>query len=102
MLGQTTRIERSTVEQVREKIAQLRAQTKDAQTAKNFDFDRRLAEIKAKEDARRTERKTQKKAAKEAAREAERLKTTNEDVDMQSRDDIAAMMGFGGFGTSKK
>ena len=101
MIGQSTRIERSTVEQVREKIAALRAQTKEVQTAKNFDFDRRLAEIRAKEDELRAERRTQKKAKKEAQR-AELLKAATDDVDMDAQAGVAMMMGFSGFGTSKK
>jgi U4/U6.U5 tri-snRNP component SNU23 len=101
MLGQSTRIERSTVEQVREKIASLREQTRDAQSAKTYDFDRRLAEIKAKEDAYRAERKAQKKAAKEAQR-LEMIKHTTGDMEVEPQDDMAAMMGFAGFGSSKK
>lgn len=97
MLGQSTQIERSTVEQVREKIAKLREQTKEAQAAKAYDFESRLAEIKAKEDALRAERKAQKKAAKEA----HRLEMI-QDVDMKEQEGITAMMGFSGFGTSKK
>jgi U4/U6.U5 tri-snRNP component SNU23 len=101
MIGQSTRIERSTVEQVREKIAALREQTKDAQAAKAYDFERRLAEIKAKEDTLRAERKAQRKAAKESQR-LEVINAANEDVDMQSKDDITVMMGFSGFGTTKR
>lgn len=97
MLGQSTQIERSTVEQVREKIAALRAQTREAQAAKTYDFERRLREIKAKEDALRAERKAKKKAAKENQR-IEMLK----DVDMEEQDAMSSMMGFAGFGTSKK
>ena len=48
-LGQTTRIARSTVEQVRARIALLREKTKEASSAKSYDFNKRLAEIKAKE-----------------------------------------------------
>ncbi|KAG9054271.1 hypothetical protein FS842_005626 [Serendipita sp. 407] len=101
MIGQSTQVERSTVEQVREKIAALREQTKESQTAKTFDFDRRLAEIKEREDQLRAEQRAQKKAQKEAQRMT-MIASVNEDVDMKAQDDIAAMMGFGGFGTSKK
>ncbi|CAG8691548.1 2175_t:CDS:2, partial [Acaulospora colombiana] len=101
MIGQSTRVERSTVEQVREKIAALREQTKEARAAKTFDFERRLAEIKAKEDALRAERKAQRKAAKESKR-LDVINAANEDLDMQSKEDITAMMGFSGFGTTKR
>ncbi|KZP34146.1 hypothetical protein FIBSPDRAFT_923705 [Athelia psychrophila] len=68
IIGQTTRIERSTLEQVRARIAYLREKTKDASTAKSFDFDQRLAEVKDKEAAVRAEKKAKKKAEKEKAR----------------------------------
>jgi U4/U6.U5 tri-snRNP component SNU23 len=97
MLGQSTQIERSTVEQVREKIAALREQTREAQAAKTYDFERRLGEIKAKEDTLRQERKAKKKAAKESQR-LEMIK----DVDMEEQGAMSSMMGFAGFGTSKK
>lgn len=97
MLGQKTTIERSTVEQVRARIAFLREQKKEASNAKTFDFNRRLAEVKAKADAEREEKKAQKKAEKEKAR-MELVK----DVTMQPNDEMAQMMGFGGFGSSKK
>jgi len=99
-LGQTTRIERSTVEQVRAKIAALRAQTKEASNAKAFDFDKRLAEIRDKELAARED----KKAAKKAEREQARLELAKDAAAMQvdGGDDMMNMMGFSGFGSTKK
>ncbi|KAF7983329.1 hypothetical protein HWV62_15968 [Athelia sp. TMB] len=97
VIGQTTRIERSTLEQVRARIAYLREKTKDASKAKSFDFDQRLAEVKAKEAAIRAEKKAKKQAEKEKAR-VELVQDTAMDQD----DDMAKMMGFGGFGSSKK
>ncbi|VDC06972.1 unnamed protein product [Peniophora sp. CBMAI 1063] len=97
-LGQTTRIARSTVEQVRARIAFLREKTKEASEAKQFDFDERLRQIRDKELAARAMKKEEKKAAKEKTR-IELAKATPMDVD--SVDTIAAM-GFAGFGTSKK
>ncbi|KAI0057949.1 hypothetical protein BV25DRAFT_1902369 [Artomyces pyxidatus] len=97
-LGQTTRIERSTVEQVRARIAFLREKTKEASSARAFDFERRLAEIREKELAVRAEKKAQKKAEREKTR-IELAKDTAMQVD---GDDMMNMMGFSGFGTSKK
>lgn len=94
-MGQTTKLERSTLEQVRARIALLREKTQDAASAKAYDFDQRLAEVKAKEVALRDEKKAQKKAQKERVR-LELLKDTNQDGEM------AQLMGFGGFGSSKK
>ena len=96
-LGQTTRVERSTLAQVRARIAHLREKTKEASSAKAFDFDQRLAEVKAKEDARRAEKKAQKEAQKEEARLALAKKTA-----LDADDEMAKLMGFGGFGSTKK
>lgn len=96
-LGQTTRIARSTLEQVRARIAYLREKTKEASQAKSFDFEKRLAEVREKEAAIRAQKKAQKKAQKEQSR-VELVK----DVTMQDDDGMTQMMGFSGFGTSKK
>lgn len=96
-LGQTTRIERSTVEQVRARIAYLREKTKEASNAKSFDFEQRLTEIKEKEATLREEKKAQKKAKKEQA-----LVAMAKDTAMVQDDPMMQMMGFSGFGTSKK
>ena len=66
-LGQTTRIERSTVEQVRARIAYLREKTKEASNAKSYDFEKRLAEVREREAALREEKKAAKKALRERA-----------------------------------
>jgi len=94
-LGQSTKIERSTVQQVRARIAMLREKTKDASNARAFDFDKRLAEIRDKEQALRQDKKDQKKAEKEKAR-FELMK------DLESDNEMTRLMGFGGFGSSKK
>jgi len=94
-LGQTTKIERSTLAQVQARIAYLREKTKEAASAKAFDFDQRLAEVKEKEQALREQKKAEKKAAKDKARLA---LINDSDVDSE----MTALMGFGGFGSSKK
>lgn len=90
------------MEQVRAKIASLRAQTREASQAKAFDFDKRLAEIRDKELAARTE----KKAAKKAERERARLELAQDvaamQVDGDQAHDMMNMMGFSGFGSTKK
>lgn len=97
-LGQTTRIARSTVAQVRARIALLREKTKEASSAKDFDFNKRLAEVKAKEDALRAEKKAAKKAEKEKAR----MEIVKDTVVKPEEDAMAQMMGFGSFGSSKR
>ena len=95
-LGQTTKIERSTLAQVQARIAYLREKTKEAASAKAFDFDQRLAEVREKEQALREQRKAKKKAAKVKAR----LALINDSENVES--EMTALMGFGGFGSSKK
>lgn len=56
-------------------------------------IDRRLAEREAAEERAKQERKDRKKEAKRAAQQAE-----EEEAD----EDMMALMGFGGFGGSKK
>lgn len=99
-LGQTTRIERSTVEQVRARIAYLREKTREASTAKSFDFEQRLAEVREREAALRAEKKAAKKAQREQAR-VELAKDTTA-APTQDENDMMQMMGFAGFGSSKK
>jgi U4/U6.U5 tri-snRNP component SNU23 len=84
--------------QVQARIALLREKTKEQSSAKTFDFDKRLAELKAKEDALRREKKAQKQAEKEKVL-LEYVKDTAMD---QDNDDMTKLMGFSGFGTSKK
>ena len=97
-LGQTTRIARSTVEQVRARIAYLREKTKEASSAKTFDFNKRLAEVKAKEDAIRAEKKAQKKAEKERLR----IELVKDSATQQQDHEMVNIMGFGGFGSTKR
>ncbi|OBZ67281.1 Zinc finger matrin-type protein 2 [Grifola frondosa] len=87
-LGQTTRIERSTVEQVRARIAYLREKTREASTAKSFDFEQRLAEVREREAALRAEKKAAKKAQRERV-----LVELAKDTTAQPQDDMMQMMG---------
>lgn len=74
-------------------LANLREKTRAASAAKAFDFEQRLAEIRAKEKALREEKKAVQKAAKEQAR----LEMVQDD-----NGEMAQLMGFAGFGSSKK
>ncbi|CAE7211912.1 unnamed protein product [Rhizoctonia solani] len=92
-MGQTTQIARSTLDQVRAHIALLREKTKEASTARSFDFEKRLQEVRDAEEQTRAEKKRRKQ---EKNKPAEAVEKTEEDESM------ATMMGFGGFGSSKK
>jgi len=110
-LGQSTHVARSTVEQVRRRIAELREQSKTKVDAKNFDFQQRLASVRAAEAAKREARKAERRRKREEEREARKLAKsgvidkTDKSVVKAAEEEmsgIESMMGFGGFGSSKK
>lgn len=75
----------------------LREKTKEASNAKSYDFEQRLTEIKTKEAEKRAEKKKQKQAEKDKVR-AELA----QDFAVPQEEDMTEMMGFSGFGSSKK
>lgn len=88
VLGQTTRVVRSTLNDVRQKIADLRAKTAASTESKQYDFDQRIKEIKALETASKLE-------AKEAKR---KKKLMDEAASTEGQDqDMMKAMGFAGF-----
>ena len=116
-LGQTTQVSRSTLSQVRARIHLLRESTKHRVTAKNYDFEARLREVREGERVGRDRRKEERKRKREERREDElaqfpgkRVKEngagggTNGVVERPLGEDenISTMMGFGGFGGGKK
>jgi U4/U6.U5 tri-snRNP component SNU23 len=96
-LGQTTKVVKSTLNDVRQKIADLRAKSAAAAEAKQYDFEQRIKEIKAAEVASKEEQREAKRRKKEEEKAAEEAKRT-EGVD----EDMMKMMGFGGFGGGAK
>jgi len=76
----------------------LREKTKEASNAKSYDFEQRLAEIKAKEASLRAEKLKLKQAERDKAR-AELAKDLSVP---QEEEDMMKMMGFSGFSSSKK
>ena len=91
-LGQTTRVGRSTLQEVREKIAELRARTAESTKAKEYDFQSRMAELKAAEAQRKADRKEKKQRQKDEEAAPQAVTGNGE------TDEMAAMMGFGTFG----
>ncbi|GAA5826433.1 hypothetical protein JCM11251_002364 [Rhodosporidiobolus azoricus] len=92
-LGQTTKVAKSTLNDVRQKIAELRAKSAAAAQAKQYDFEQRIKEIKAAEAASKEEQREAKRRKKEEEKKAEEAKRT-EGVD----EDMMKTMGFGSFG----
>jgi U4/U6.U5 tri-snRNP component SNU23 len=76
----------------------LREKTKEASNAKSYDFEQRLADIKAKEAGLRAEKRLQKQAEKDKTR----AELAKDSAALQEDDDMMQMMGFSGFGSSKK
>nr|XP_034584906.1 zinc finger matrin-type protein 2 isoform X2 [Setaria viridis] len=92
-LGMSMRVERASLEQVQKRFEALKKR-KDPSTFTEQDLDERIMKQQQEEEERKRQRKEKKKEKKrEQAAQHE-----PEDVDP----DIAAMMGFGGFGSSKK
>ena len=96
-LGYSMRVERANSEQVKDRISMLKDKINQQKNAPKVsaveDYDARLA-TQAIEAERLKRQKKEEAAAKKKEREAAEM----EEVDP----DIAALMGFGGFGSSKK
>lgn len=110
-LGQSTHVARSTVAQVRARIAQLREQSKNKVDAQNFDFNKRLAEVRGAEQAKRDARRDERRRKRAEARAAEELgrvgveKGASAQQVQQATEEmkgIEEMMGFAGFGGKRK
>ncbi|GAA5871311.1 hypothetical protein JCM16303_000712 [Sporobolomyces ruberrimus] len=91
-LGQTTKVKRTTLDDVRQKIAELREKTAKASEKKAYDFEQRIREIKAEENKEREMQKEAKRRKKEEDKLVEQKKK-EEGVDKGMMD----MMGFAGF-----
>jgi len=92
-LGQTTRVARSTLDQVRAKIAALREATADKTKAKKYDFELRLKQIREAEQKSKDERKAKRRLQKQ--KEAEAAGT-------EGPTEVMEAMGFANFGGGKR
>lgn len=92
MLGQTTKVQRSTLQEVQAKIQSLRESSEKRLNAKKYDFETRLKDLRELEETERKSKRDKKREEKERA-EAERRKQEEEQADP----DMAAMMGFQSF-----
>merc|ERR1712111_262093 len=91
-LGMSMKIERSTVDQVKARFAQNKKKLEEKQ--KNYDLEERLTEVKEEEEKAREYRREKKKEKKR--------KDDSEDAIQGMDPEMAAIMGFGGFGSSSK
>jgi len=89
-LGMSMKIERSTLDQVKERFAKNKAKLEEKKV--DYDFDQRMMELKEEEEKQKEYRKNLKR----------KRKPEPEPDEMVGDPDMMAMMGFSGFGGSKK
>lgn len=88
-LGMSMKIERSSIDQVKERFALNKKKMEEKK--KEYDFEQRMQELKEEEEKQREYRKNKKKRKHEDVED-----------DNATDPDMMAMMGFSGFGTSSK
>lgn len=91
-LGMSMRVERASLQQVQQRFDILKKR-KDTGGFTEQDFDERILKQQEEEEERKRQRRERKK-------EKKKEKTTEEEPELDP--DVAAMMGFGGFRSSKK
>ncbi|XP_038056690.1 zinc finger matrin-type protein 2-like isoform X2 [Patiria miniata] len=91
-LGMSMKVERSTLDQVKRRF-ELNKRKKE-EKKKDYDFESRMQELREEE--------TKQKAYKKEKRQERKRKAEDDDLDSGLDPDMAAMMGFSGFGTTKK
>ncbi|XVF41788.1 hypothetical protein PTKIN_Ptkin01aG0308700 [Pterospermum kingtungense] len=91
-LGMSMQVERASLEQVRERFEQLKKR-KATGSFSEKDLDERIIKQQEEEEERKRQRRKRKK-------EKKREKAAEEEPEIDP--DVAAMMGFGGFRSSKK
>ncbi|CAF2599476.1 unnamed protein product [Rotaria sp. Silwood2] len=96
-MGMSMRVERSNVDQVRKRIELNKA--KQNEVEKEYNFEERMKELKEEEEKVKAQRRDKRKESKK--RKLDEYQSTNDNEDAVE-DDMAAIMGFSGFGGSKK
>ncbi len=92
-LGMSMKIERSTVDQVKNRFALNKKKLEE--TKKQYDFEERMKELKEEEEKAKAYKKEKKK-------ESKRQKGSDVVVEAEGVEDMAAIMGFSGFGGAAK
>jgi len=91
-MGMSMKVERSSLDQVKARFAMNKKKKEDDEKKKDYDFDSRIKELEDEDDRVRQRRRDSK---------SERKRKQQEALQEYQDDDVAAMMGFGGFGGSK-
>lgn len=92
-LGMSMKVERSSLDQVKERFQTNKKKMEEKQ--KDYELDTRMREVKEEEEKVKEQRREKKQDRKRRADE-------DDDLDAGPSDDMAAIMGFGGFGGSRK
>lgn len=93
-MGMSMKIERSSLDQVKARFAANKKKLEEKK--KDYDLEQRVSELKEEEQKLKEYRKTKKQEKKRKYEEAK------DDDDVEPVDDMAAIMGFSGFGSAKK
>lgn len=88
-LGMSMKVERSTVDQVKERFKLNKQKLEEKK--KQYDFEERMKELKEEEEKTKAFKKEKKKEMK---------KQRTKEPECEASDDMAAIMGFSGFGGS--
>ena len=101
--NQTYKQDRATVEEVKRRMDYLRSKKAEANRAKDYDLEKRLTERKRVLEEENRLRKERKRAKRGKQRSQDtRLEANGEDEGGAADDEMARIMGFDGFGTTKK
>lgn len=92
-LGMSMRVERASLEQVQQRFENLKKRKETGGTFTEQDLDERILKQQQEEEERKRQRRERKK-------EKKKEKVVEEEIEADP--DVATMMGFGGFGSSKK
>ncbi|KAL6030695.1 hypothetical protein STEG23_037421 [Scotinomys teguina] len=90
-LGMSMRVERSTLDQVKKRFEVNKKKMEEKQ--KDYDFEKRMKELREEEEKAKAYKKEKQKEKKRRA---------EEDLTFEEDDEMAAVMGFSGFGSAKK
>ncbi|KAL0273352.1 UNVERIFIED_CONTAM: hypothetical protein PYX00_006041 [Menopon gallinae] len=94
-LGMSMRVERSSLDQVKKRFELNKKKLEEKR--KDYDIESRVKELKEEEDKLKEYRKEQKRAKKRLHEDI-----SKSDGESGNQDELSAIMGFSGFGSSKK
>ncbi|KAI9253370.1 hypothetical protein BDA99DRAFT_519600 [Phascolomyces articulosus] len=98
-VGVQLKVERASVSSVKDRLAMLKRK-KEAPEEEEYDLDSRVASLKQQEEEEKRQRKERKRQKKEAKKK-KHSKEHEGEGEGEEEDEMAKMMGFSGFGTSK-